>query len=486
MKKFLSLIVSSAIGVSVLCAPADISAESAEELVILGDSISTGYGLDTSAEYNYGQICADYLGWGVDNHAVDGADTDDLYTLITTDSAVRDSISDAETIVVSIGGNDIMQYVSKGFMDYAASKGYLNDGYTADDIPEKPTIEDLNTMVKLTDENGTYTGDCLVKYMIDNKYEALSLISKISSNLRLDSGTYEGYIPNTIIPNIEKIKAEISSLNSDAQIIFQTVYQPLQFTEEYYTERFGTGGKYESMSSAFTLLRTNMVDIMNVLRDELLLIENISIADVYYEFTSVEDLTSTKANNNQGSANYFTDIQESDDNRDIHPNQKGHLAIAAAVLEQIGILHDTSDAYLLRQIYEGLEDKADYPAIPLETYELVAGEYVAVETTTTTTTTTTTATTTSTTTTVPPVVSYNLGDVNSDNVIDPVDATLVLQQYSIDSMNGTDILNDNQKLAANVNADSIIDPVDATWILRYYSYASMKGEGSIEDFIANN
>lgn len=78
------------------------------------------------------------------------------------------------------------------------------------------------------------------------------------------------------------------------------------------------------------------------------------------------------------------------------------------------------------------------------------------------------------------------GDVNADGVIDPVDATLVLQQYAVDSMNGEDILSDSQKLIANVNSDDVIDPVDATWILRYYSYSSMNGSGTIEDFIANN
>lgn len=452
MKKALSLILSSAIGASMLCAPADVSAESAGGLVVLGDSISTGYGLDAASEYNYGQICADYLGCELENFAVDGADTADLYALITTDSSVRSSISGAETVVISIGGNDIMQYTAREFIEFAANKGYLNDGYTADDIPEKPSVNDLYTMVKLTDENGTYTGDCLMRYLINNKMEALTLISNIAYNLRLATGTYEGYIPNTVIPNIEKIRDEISSLNGDAQIIFQTVYQPLQFTEEYYNERFGTGGEYASMKTAFDLLRTNLVDIMNTMRDSLLLVEDISVADVYYEFTALEDINTSKANASQGSANYFTDIQASGTERDFHPNQKGHLAIAAAVLNQINFIN--YDAELLTQVYDSLADKESYPAIPLKTYHFAA--------------------------------TAALGDVNSDTIIDPTDATLALQQYSIASTNGADILDTYHKAAAEVNADDIIDPVDATWILRYYSYASTNGEGTFSEFIANN
>lgn len=452
MKKALSLIISSAIGMSVLCAPADVSAESTGGLVLLGDSISTGYGLDAATEYNYGQICADYLGCESENYAVDGADSEDLYNLITTDSTVRSSISGAETVVISIGGNDIMQYVAKEFIEFAANKGYLKDGYTADSIPEKPSVDDLYTMVRLTDENGTYTGDCLLRYMVNNKMEALTLITNISGNLRVSNATYEGYIPNVIIPNIEKIKDEITSLNNDAQIIFQTVYQPLQFTEEYYNERFGTGGEYASIKTAFDLLRTNLVDIMSVMRDKLFLVEDISVADVYYEFTALEDISTSKANASQGSAHYFTNIQTSGTERDIHPNQNGHLAIAAAVLNQINFIN--YDAQLLTQIYNNLEDKESYPAIPLETYHFAA--------------------------------TAALGDINSDTQINPVDATLALQQYSVASMNGEDILDAHHKAAANVDKTDVIDPIDATWILRYYSLASMGYDGTLSSFISSN
>lgn len=83
-------------------------------------------------------------------------------------------------------------------------------------------------------------------------------------------------------------------------------------------------------------------------------------------------------------------------------------------------------------------------------------------------------------------IPLDSGDVNSDGKIDPVDATLALQQYAVASMDGDDIINSSQKIVADVNNDDVIDPVDATWILRYYSYASMNGEGTIEEFIKNN
>ncbi len=83
-------------------------------------------------------------------------------------------------------------------------------------------------------------------------------------------------------------------------------------------------------------------------------------------------------------------------------------------------------------------------------------------------------------------VSLNNGDVNSDDTVDPVDATLVLKHYSLSSMESDSGLSDTQLIAADVNNDDAVDPVDATWILRYYSYTSMNGEGTIVDYIANN
>lgn len=80
--------------------------------------------------------------------------------------------------------------------------------------------------------------------------------------------------------------------------------------------------------------------------------------------------------------------------------------------------------------------------------------------------------------------TYSLGDVDGNGTIDPVDATLVLRQYCLASMNAEDLLDEAQKTAADVDTNLSIDPVDATYILRYYSYASMNGTETIEDFIA--
>lgn len=84
---------------------------------------------------------------------------------------------------------------------------------------------------------------------------------------------------------------------------------------------------------------------------------------------------------------------------------------------------------------------------------------------------------------------YTLGNVNDDNVIDAVDATLVLREYTVIISGGTSIFNEKQKLAADVNKDSVVDGIDATLILRYYTLFISSPPGTmpnLEDWIQNS
>ncbi|MCD7891530.1 MAG: dockerin type I domain-containing protein [Ruminococcus sp.] len=62
-----------------------------------------------------------------------------------------------------------------------------------------------------------------------------------------------------------------------------------------------------------------------------------------------------------------------------------------------------------------------------------------------------------------------LGDVNSDGIIDAIDASLVLAEYAKLATNQSGTFTDNQELAADVNGDNTVDAVDASKILAYYA-----------------
>ena len=459
MKKILSLCLSAVFGVTTLCAiSCAASASGSNELgakqtmnsvqggsiTIFGDSIASGYGLDPNTEYNYGQICADYLDCSVSNYAVSGDTTFDLLNVISSlDDSQKNNVADSDVIVISIGGNDMMHYAAKKILAFAATKNLLNDGYTAADIPADPSIGDLLTIVNIYDDGG------LIDYAnggLNKVLELNSLIMDISKNLRLNKDGFDGYIPNVIIPNINESINLIKVINPNARIILQTVYQPLQLNPDYIKEEYGSSSTY---ATVITQIRSNFDDILAKFSDELNAVDGVEIADIYYEFTSLADsVVPTDAN--PGYAYYFTDIQKSGTERDFHPNQKGHLAIAATILNVIGDLHD--DSGLLSEVFYGVEDSSNYPLIALDTFKTVAGNFM-------------------------------LGDVNFDLKVDSRDSTLVLREYANLSGELGSLLSQLQKKASDVNADEHTDSRDSTIILRYYAFTSSGDTMSLEEFL---
>ncbi len=118
-----------------------------------------------------------------------------------------------------------------------------------------------------------------------------------------------------------------------------------------------------------------------------------------------------------------------------------------------------------------------------ETFNITVKEAATTTTTTPTTTTSTAATTTppttttstAATTTTPPTTTeptYTLGDVNEDDKVDSVDASLVLAEYALIQTGGELTFTEKQKNAADVNKDGKTDSSDASKILEYYAAIS--------------
>lgn len=77
-----------------------------------------------------------------------------------------------------------------------------------------------------------------------------------------------------------------------------------------------------------------------------------------------------------------------------------------------------------------------------------------------------------------------LADVNDNGIIDGVDASTVLSDYTKRSSNQEGILSKAQLIAADVNGNLIVDGVDASIILSYYAYISSHDNISIIDYMA--
>jgi hypothetical protein len=216
-----------------------------------------------------------------------------------------------------------------------------------------------------------------------------------------------------------------------------------------------TYGKQSNYATFISVLRGRCETLMNEYDTKLNAIDGIEVVDVKSQFTSQEKEVSTSA---PGNASYFVDIQTGSlKTGDVHPNQKGHIAYAAAILEKIGRLHN--DSGLLSQTFNGLSDKDSYPAIALATYKKVAGEGT-------------------------PEIA--LGDVTGDGKINAVDASNVLAEYArTSSGDGKGEFSDAQRKAADIDSNGKIDSLDASRILAYYAYTSTAKETpkSITEFI---
>ncbi len=442
MKKFLSFIMSAAIAVSsTAVVNASAEGENIENMVIFGDSIAKGYGLDPETEYTYGDICADYLGCNVENYAVDGLDTSELCDLIETLSDDRkQAVSDADVVVISIGGNDIIHYSAKKILDYAARRNLLKEGYTADDIPADPGMSAMMEMINFRGKGGLqdYANSGIMAVTDLNKE-----LKALSMNLRLTTGNNaygenEGVIHNNIMPNIDKAVKMIDDINPDAKIIVQTVYQPLQFSPSFVQSEYGSG----NYSMMLTQIREDFNLVMDTFREELKTIDGIEIADVFYQFTSLKQL-SDSCIATPGYAHYFTNIQEpleaeteGGKTKDFHPNQKGHLAIASTILDIIGVKNTNLNS-LYTTVFKNISDNGYYPAIAYKKF--MSG------------------------------IDIVPGDVNGDGLTDTVDAAAVLKEYALISAKKPETFDERTKFIANVNHDQFVDSVDATVIQMYYA-----------------
>ena len=447
MKKHLAVIMAAAMAFAAVPAVSASAAENdqTKDFVLFGDSIAAGYTRANNVKYNYGEILADYYNGTVSNYAVSGDDSDNMLDIISNlNDEQKKAVKDAECIVISIGGNDMIHFVCHDLLVYLASEGLLNDGYTLENIPEKPTINEL--MAMLPEEK-------LREYASDMS-NALSLLTTFTSSvagLRFDNpdSGYNCYIRTHIMKNVSEAVSKLRAINPDAKIVVQNIYQPIQIEESYVKQVYSNSDAYATLINQ---IRSNLEDTMKAFNKELAAqaeADGFIMADVLTKFTSVAEGVK-KTSKNPGNASYFIDIKQGSlRNADIHPNQKGHLAIAAAIINSLGETHN--DYGILSDVYEKLEDKADYPAIALEDLEAAMG-------------------------------TWTLGDANFDGNVDARDATVALTAYAKISA-GLEGLKARPALAADVNKDGNVDAKDATFLLTYYAKASAGKTGSFESYI---
>ncbi|MBP0971939.1 MAG: SGNH/GDSL hydrolase family protein [Oscillospiraceae bacterium] len=363
------------------------AAADAPSVLILGDSISAGYGL-AEGEYGYYDYIADCTGGNLTNLAVSGMTTGDVISVIDNTSN-KDTIADAEIICISAGGNDLMQ-PAKAYFETKAKEG-----------------ENLIDTAKRIAKEGDST----------------TIITELTRALRTPR--------NTAVANYPVIVEKIRALNPDAQIVFQTTYNPFEMPQE---ELKASGYSEDTLKKYNTLMTYVSSNEQQLNKAMAALTEKdaaVKVADVSAAFA--------------GNGWLYDRILE----KDVHPTPLGHALIAATVMDQLDGINAKSAR--MGQTVENLK-YAVYMQIPADDKNCI-GKYAL-------------------------DVKHLTGDFDNNGEVSVEDAQNVLKIYTA-GVSGKPIpeaVTALQFVTGNVNGDKELSVDDAQYILIYYVRHKVSGQ----------
>lgn len=212
------------------------AADAAGGILILGDSISSGYGL-RDGEAGFYDYLAGCTGKTVTNLAKAGAATADLIAVI--DAAENaETIASADLICISIGGNDLLRPAQE------VLSGYQKEGEGIFDTIRRVAAE----------------GD------------PKRMISELTGALIQPR--------NAARDNYPVIEEKLRALNPDATIVMQTIYNPMEVSPEFLQAHNISGENLDN----FNMLLSYVGNNEKILNKAMAALETVNIADVSAAF----------------------------------------------------------------------------------------------------------------------------------------------------------------------------------------------------------
>lgn len=229
-------------------------------VVFFGDSIAAGYGLANEENERYSSLIAAKYGCEVYNYAVSGDDGKDLLTLLAEGGC--EQLENATVIVLSIGANNVLKAA------YALV----------------PYFESL--------QNGTAQGNL----------DVTEVMSEVADGI----DRFKTELPQII--------ASLRAVNPDAQIIFQTVYNPYRDFTEFKVEQNG-------FTLSFAAVSASSVISLNDVIENGAEANGYTVCEVYTPFKEYE-------------GNLINALPDGS-NVDPHPNKEGHKLLAELVADAV-------------------------------------------------------------------------------------------------------------------------------------------------------
>ncbi len=201
-KRILSIMLAAFI--SLTCFVFSASAESTVDILVIGDSISTGYGL-ASADESFSSLFVSEKGYSVTNKAVDGNTASGIAAQLSTNAITEADIKSADIVTITCGGNDLMALFYNKIVT-VWNVGHPDDQLTVADLPvELSNPQSQKRMALMT--------------------IALNLLDSTNPLYFIDDADFTQAVSDYILA-LNGIVDYIHSKNSNAKVIVATQYNP--------------------------------------------------------------------------------------------------------------------------------------------------------------------------------------------------------------------------------------------------------------------
>ncbi|MBQ7012351.1 MAG: hypothetical protein IJN11_00330 [Oscillospiraceae bacterium] len=262
----------------------------AMKIVVLGDGISSGAKLASGAQ-SYVQLVESYTGADVTNYAVENNTMAGLLTQLE-DAAVRQSLQEADVILVTIGTHDALDPFMAKTHEFMTQFGFAKfaDVFTAQLEDYGLTETTLQTVYQPQ----------LKEAAIVNRQSAADAMHEVTAAL---SG-YEGQVVfQTVYNPIDTIE-NLDELTSKRRLAYNTICNPVSAAVNGTTDQYGTVLEEAVNTSIYADAAQygfTVVDTFN------------GFLDYAYKYVNLADL-------------------------DVHPTAEGHRWMATQVLASAGLL----------------------------------------------------------------------------------------------------------------------------------------------------
>lgn len=295
--------------------------------VALGDSITTGYGLQNPNEEAFASIIATEKNYTLCNLAVSGSTSSDLFNLISS-GAADDSIKKAQVITITCGGNDIIGVLCS----------MSADAYNKSREEKIEPDEVLSILSSSSDPRQTALIIAIIPILTGGKnHTTISESEQLKDALSQFDTSFSAVI------------SHIKNINPSCKIIVPTQYNP-----------YGTFGGLLSVLNTQCDRSVRQLNKLILSKSEALGYE---VVDVYSEFSESEE---SLCNGNLDDFNF-----------DFHPNAAGHKKIAQIISDALSIKLPFSDVteenwfydavtYVYEnKLFSGVSDNSFAPNAPL-------------------------------------------------------------------------------------------------------------------------